>query len=80
MERIRIALDGYHAADEVARHVAARLRHGVILLKNVLPEIVLLVGSPSVVALVQRYPKLAVLGHQPPERSLLSAHVQNIRP
>jgi hypothetical protein len=61
----------------VPRHVAVRVGDRAVLLEDVLPEIALLICAPAIVALVERNPELAVLGHQAPERALLCPHAQN---
>ena len=45
-----------------------------VLLGDVLPQIFLLSGLPAIVPLIQRYLKLAILGHQIAEGSLCSKH------
>lgn len=74
VQGISVPSDGHHAANEVARHVTAGLADRVVLLDDVLPEIVLLVGTPPVVPLIERNPELPVLGHQLPERALPRLH------
>jgi hypothetical protein len=77
MQWVGFGLNSHHAADKVARYVAVRVSDRAVLLEDVLPEIVLLICAPAIVALIERNPELAVLGHQAPERALLCPHAQN---